>query len=110
MCVSIYTSKCNMKHLNNDFNKFKMNDLIQVNMLIIQNMWENSINHSNIIIKHWTTCVSIYYNKCKMQFMSNGLNHIHMLIIEKMWKKSLIHSNINVKFLIVTHVLINYGK
>jgi hypothetical protein len=99
-----------MKHLNNGFNKFKMNDLIQVNMLIVQKMWKNSINLLNIIIEHWTTCVSIYFNKCNMQFVSNGLIHIHMLIIEKMWKQSLIHFNINVKCLIVTHVLINYGK
>jgi hypothetical protein len=33
-----------------------------------------------------------------------------MLIIEEMWKKSLIKKYINVRFLIVTHVLINYGK
>jgi hypothetical protein len=26
MCVSIYTNKCNMQHLNNDFNKFKVDD------------------------------------------------------------------------------------
>jgi hypothetical protein len=109
MCVSIYIIMCNMKHLNNGFNKLKMNNSTQVNMFMVQNMWKNSINHSNIVIKHWNTCVSIYSNKCKMQFMSNGLTHIHMLIIEKIWKKSLIHSNINVRFLVVTHVVINYG-
>jgi hypothetical protein len=81
-------------------------------------MWKNSLNLSNIIAKHWTTSVSIYYNKCKMQFMSdsfnvlnvNGLIHVHMMIIEEMWKKLVIYSNINVGFLIVTCVLINYGK
>jgi hypothetical protein len=53
-----------------------------------------------------------------MQLMSNGFNrfkvngstHTQMLIVQKMWKNSLTHSNINVEFLIVTHVLINYGK
>ncbi len=40
----------------------------------------------------------------------NGLTHVHMLIIEEMWRKSLIFKNINVRFLIVTCVLINYGK
>ncbi len=38
MCVPIYTSKYNMQHLNNGFNKFKMDDLMHVNMLIVQKM------------------------------------------------------------------------
>jgi hypothetical protein len=67
-------------------------------------MWKNSLNLSNIIAKHWATCVSIYDNKCKMQFMSdsfnilnvNGLIHVHMMIIEEMWKKLVIYSNIYV--------------
>jgi hypothetical protein len=67
-------------------------------------MWKNWINHSSIIAKHWVACVSIYFNKSKMQLVSigfnilnvNGLTHVHMLITEEMWKKSLIHSNINV--------------
>jgi hypothetical protein len=53
-------------------NKFKMDDSIHVKMLIVQKMWKNSLNHSSIIAKHWVACVSIYYNKCKMQLMSNG--------------------------------------
>jgi hypothetical protein len=97
MCVSIYTNKWNMQHLNNDFNKFKMDDSIHVKMLIIQKMWKKLINHSIIIVKHWVACVSIYFIKCKMQLVSdgfnilnvNGLTHVHMLIIENMWKKSL---------------------
>jgi glycine/serine hydroxymethyltransferase len=59
MCVSIYTNKCNMQHLNNGFNEFKMDDSTHVTTLIVQKMWKNSLNHSNIIAKHWTTCVSI---------------------------------------------------
>ncbi len=35
MCVSIYTNKCNMQHLNNGFNIFKMNDPTHVKMLIV---------------------------------------------------------------------------
>ncbi len=41
-----------MQHLNNDFNKFKVDDSTHVKMLIIQEMWENSLNHSNIITKY----------------------------------------------------------
>jgi hypothetical protein len=103
MCVSIYTNKCNMQHLNNDLNKFKMDDSIYVNMFIIQKMWKKSFNHSSIIAKYWVACVLWYYNNCNMQFLSNGFNilkvnsstRVHMLIIEEMWKKSLIHFNIN---------------
>ncbi len=102
MCVSIYTNKCNMQCLNNGFNKFKVDDLIQVNMFIIQKMWKFSFNHSSIIVKYWVTWVLGYYNNCNMQFVSNCFNikkmnnstHVHMLIIEEKWKKSLIHSNI----------------
>jgi hypothetical protein len=114
MCVSIYTNKCNMQRLNSGFNKLKVNDLIHVKMLIVQKMWKNSLNHSNIIAKYWVTCVLVYYNKCKMQFVNNGFNILTVnsstLIIEKMWKKSVIHSYINVGFKIVTCVLMNYGK
>jgi len=66
MCVSIYTIKCNMQHLNNYFNKFKVDDSIHVKMLIIQEMWKNSINHPTIIVKYLVACVLVYYNKCKM--------------------------------------------
>jgi hypothetical protein len=66
MDVLIYINKCNMQHLNNGFNKFKVDDSIHVKMLIIQEMWKNSRNHSNIVTKHWVACVSIYSNKCKM--------------------------------------------
>ncbi len=40
----------------------------------------------------------------------NDSIHVQILTFEKTWKKSLTHSNINVKFQVVTHVLINYGK
>jgi hypothetical protein len=66
MCVSIYTSKCNMQFLNNGFNKLKMNDLIDVKMLIVQEMWKKLLNHSNIITKYWIACVLVYYNKWKL--------------------------------------------
>jgi hypothetical protein len=35
VCFNIYTKKCNMQHLNNDFNKFNVDDLIHVKMLLI---------------------------------------------------------------------------
>jgi hypothetical protein len=97
MCVSIYINKCNMQHLNNGFNKLKVDDSTHVKMLIVQKMWKFSLNHSSIIAKDWVACVSIYYNKWKMQFVSNGfkilkvnvLTHAHMLIIENMWKNHL---------------------
>jgi hypothetical protein len=78
MCVSIYINKCNMQHLNNGFNEFKMDDSIHVKMLIVQEIWNNSLNHSNIIAKHWARCVSIYSNKCKMQLVSNGFNILNV--------------------------------
>ncbi len=98
------------------FNKFKVDDSTHVKMLIVQNMWKNSLNHSNIITKYWIACVLLCYNKCKMQFVNNSFNilkvndstYVHMFIIEEMWKKSLIHSNINVGFKIVTCALNNY--
>jgi hypothetical protein len=75
LCVfQLYTNKCNMQHLNNGFDKFKMNDSTHVKMLIVQKMWKSSLNHSSKITKHWIAYVSIYYNKCKMQPMNNGLN------------------------------------
>jgi hypothetical protein len=46
MCVSIHINKYNMQNLNNGFNKFKMDDSTHVFMLIVQEMWENSLNHS----------------------------------------------------------------
>jgi len=40
VCVSIYTSKCNMQCLNNGFNKLKVDDLTHVKMLTNQEMWK----------------------------------------------------------------------
>jgi hypothetical protein len=51
-CVTIYISKCNMQRLNSDFNKLKVDDSTHVKMLIVQKMWKNSLNHSNIITKY----------------------------------------------------------
>jgi len=103
-----------MQHLNNGFNKLKMNDSTYVKMLIVQEMWKCSLNHSSLTIKYWIACVLLYCNKWKMKSMSDGFNILKVngstLIIEEMWKKSLIHSNIYVGFLIVTCVLKNYGE
>jgi hypothetical protein len=63
-------------------------------MLIVQEMWKNSLNHSSIIAKHQFTYVSVYFNNSKMQLVNNsfkilkvnGSTHVHMLNIEKMWK------------------------
>jgi hypothetical protein len=52
MCVLIYTIKCNMQHLNNGFDKFKVNDSTHVKMVIVQEMWKSSLHHSSIIAKH----------------------------------------------------------
>jgi hypothetical protein len=38
MCVSIYINNYNMQHLNNGFDKFKVDDSTHVKMLIIQEM------------------------------------------------------------------------
>jgi hypothetical protein len=57
VCVSIYISKYNMQHLNNGFNKFKVDDSTHVKMLIVWKMWKKLINHFNIIAKYWVACV-----------------------------------------------------
>jgi hypothetical protein len=91
-----------MQCLNNNFNKLKVSDSTHVKMLIVQEMWKDSVNYSSIVTKYWVACILVYYNKCKMQFVNNGFNILKVngsiLIIEKMWKKSLIHSNINMGF------------
>jgi hypothetical protein len=43
--------------------------------LIIEEMWKNSLIHSNINVGFKiVTCVLINCNKCKMQFLNNGFN------------------------------------
>jgi hypothetical protein len=58
------------------FNIFKMNDLTHVQLLIIEEMWKNSIIHSNInVAGSWIiSCVLINHNKCKMQLVNNDFN------------------------------------
>jgi len=91
-----------MQRVNNGFNKFKMDDLTHVKMLIVQEMWKIPLYHSSIIAKYWVTYVLIHYNKCKILFVNNVFHILKMnsstLIIEKMWKKSQIHYNINMGF------------
>ncbi len=53
MCVSIYINKCSMQCVDNGFNKFKVDDLTHVKMLIVQEMWKIPLYHSNIIAKYW---------------------------------------------------------
>jgi len=76
-----------------------VDDSTHVKILVVQEMWKHSLNHSNIIVKYWIACVIIYYNKCKIKFVSNDFNILKLnsstSLIENMWKKSLIHSNIN---------------
>jgi hypothetical protein len=38
MCALIYTNKCNAQHMNNGFNKFKIDDSTHIKMLIVQKM------------------------------------------------------------------------
>jgi len=59
--------------VNNGFNKFKVDDLTHVKMLIVQEMWKNSLNHSTIIVKYWVAYVLIYYNNYK-KIVNNGFN------------------------------------
>jgi len=92
--ISKNCDECKMQLMNNGFNTFKMNDSTHVKMLIVQKMWKISLNHSNIIAKHWVASVSIYSNKWKMQLVNNGFNilkvnsltHVHRLLIEERWK------------------------
>jgi hypothetical protein len=44
MYASIYSTKWNMQHLNNGFNKFKVYDSTHVKMLIFQKMWNFLLN------------------------------------------------------------------
>jgi hypothetical protein len=46
-----------MQCSNNGFYKLKVDDLIHVEMLIIQEMWKKSLNYSSIIAKYWLACV-----------------------------------------------------
>jgi hypothetical protein len=55
-----------MQHMNNGFNKFKVDDSTHEKILIVEEMWKNSLYHSNIIIKPLVACISIFFNKCKM--------------------------------------------
>jgi hypothetical protein len=61
-----------MQCVNSGFIKLKVNDSTHVEMLIIQKMRKNSLNHSSIIVTYQVACVLVYYNKCKMQFLNNG--------------------------------------
>jgi hypothetical protein len=58
--------------LNNGFNIYlKVNGSI----LIIENMWKQSLIHSNINLGFKiVTCVLINYSNCKMQLLNNGFN------------------------------------
>jgi hypothetical protein len=52
VCFNIF-SKCNMQHVNNVFNKLKVDDLTHVKMLTIKKCKKtNSLNHSNINAKY----------------------------------------------------------
>jgi hypothetical protein len=46
-----------MQFMNNRFNKLKVDDLNHVKMLIAQEMWKKTLNHSTIITKYGVTCV-----------------------------------------------------
>jgi hypothetical protein len=74
--------------LSNGFIKFKVDDSIHVYMLILQELWKNSFNHSNIIRKNWIILgIWIHYNKCNMWHDNtsfnilkvNGCIHEHIL-------------------------------
>jgi hypothetical protein len=64
--ISKNCSECKMQLVDGGFNKFKMDDSTHVKMLIILKMWKDSLNDSNIIVKHWIACVLLYHNKWKM--------------------------------------------
>jgi hypothetical protein len=61
--------------MNSGFNKLEVDDLTHVHKDVDSSrIWKNSLNHSNVIVKYWVSCVLVYYNKCKMQFANNGFN------------------------------------
>jgi hypothetical protein len=47
-CVSICTNKCKMQLVSNNFNILKLNGLVHVHMLIVEEMWTKSLIHFNI--------------------------------------------------------------
>jgi len=47
-CVSIYSNKCKMQHVSNNFDILKMNGSTHIHMLIIEKMWKKSLIHSSI--------------------------------------------------------------
>jgi hypothetical protein len=50
--ISKNYGECKMQLMSNGFNTFKMNDSIHMQMLIVQEMWKNSLTYSNINVKH----------------------------------------------------------
>ncbi len=65
-----------MKIVSNGFNTFKMNDSTHVQMLIIQEIFKNSLICSNINVRHQVVmCFSIYISKWNMQHSNDGFNN-----------------------------------
>jgi len=88
----VMNAKCNSWIVNLTF---KVNDLTHMQMLLVQEMWKDSLTHSSINVRHQVvTCVWIYISKCNMQHLNSGFNkfkvnestHVKMLIIQEMWK------------------------
>jgi len=47
-CVSIYTNKCKMQLVNNNFNILNLNGSIHAHMFAVEEMWTKSLTHSSI--------------------------------------------------------------
>jgi hypothetical protein len=70
--------ECKMQIMSNGCNTFKVK-FNSWQMLIVQKIWKNSLNHLSIMAKDWVACVWIYYNKCKMQPMNNSSNILKVM-------------------------------
>ncbi len=79
-----------MQHLNSGFNKFHVDDLIHVKMLIVQKNVKKINKPFKYKYKILSSMCLVYYNKSKIQFVDNGFNVLKVngliLIIKNMWK------------------------
>jgi hypothetical protein len=53
VCVLIYTTKCNIQHLNSGVNKLEVDDLTHVKILMVQEFFKISLNYLSIIVEYW---------------------------------------------------------
>jgi hypothetical protein len=77
--ISKNYGECKIKFISNEFNTFKMNDLIHVQILIVFKMWKN------YIFKY--KCEALSYYVCFQYILINVICDIWIMIpISSKWK------------------------